>query len=357
MLVQTSMRNLVHFRVHSFFSQPLTWKIFLIVGILMRLLYGFYNSLKSENLFITVDRSIFHDFIWWLSYPLRVWLGNESFWLLYFVHVVFILFSLFFIWGGYRLSQNFTDEKSVPNFVLSVFSVHFALTHMQPASELMSMFFIPAAFYFLTKNEIKKIDLFGSSLFFSLSTFFFLHNLIFVFVSWIYFLQFFIMGRRTMLNFLWYLFFFLVFISVWIALQLFVHHINLMELIGFHKTSFFMNYSFSWSPDHWLYFFVLFLIFVPPFSFFLLFSFWKGISKAPFLFWQFVVFFIALLFMQDINEAKLLPLFPLFIILTSLGLPNHVEKNWANPAVASFLIVNFVLFFINFLHNIGYLRL
>lgn len=357
MLGKASMRHFLHFRIHRFFSHKLTWKLFFILGIAMRFFYAYYYSFYSKQTFLPElsTYSFFAPLILVLSQVIPLDATFENSWLIFSIYVLFIFFSLLFIWGGFLLSQNFTAEKSVSYFVLSVFSIHFAFAAIHPSSELMSMFFIPVAFYFLTKTTLKKLDLFLSSLFFSFATFLFPHNFVFILLSWIHLLQRFVMGKRTILHFLWYVFFFLVFASLSLLPQLFVSSFNFAELIEFYKIAFGKNYSMVWSANLWFYFFVFLLIFIPPFSFFLLLSFWKGISKAPFLFWQFVSFCITLLFVANIHEIKFLPAYPLFIILTALGLPDHVEKNWANPAVASFLIINFILFVTHFFYDLGYL--
>lgn len=261
--------------------------------------------------------------------------------------------SLFLIWGGYKLAQNFIwqkDQQWFPYFILSLFALHFAMPFISTKAyiESLSMFFIPLAFYFLTKD--KPYDLFWGSFWLSFSVLFRFQNGILIIVTAIFILYELVIKKKNFHHLLFFLAGGFLVLALMAGLDISSNRKPFSTIINYIVYNFDTNVASQiWGTSPWwTYLSILLLVFLPPLSLFLLPALWKGMKRSPLLAINLVVFVLFHSFIPNKIERFLFPVFPLFIFLTALGFL-HQQKSkwqrWENKTMSLFLILNMPLVF------------
>ncbi len=321
--------------------------IFLIIsGVLSRIFYGFYSygpAFLDEYLVIILPalekvqigtaigtddyRNLLYPHIYSKIYSLVWSLGFKTPAIATgFGNAVTGLFSVLGLWGLYRFSRNFLSAGgSLAVLFLGVFHPVMPVLSTKPLIESFSMFVVPWAFYFITKEEMKIWDFFWAGIFTGLAAFFRIQSGIIVagisltLVFWL--LRKKITGREFLIFHLGGL---TVLIMLGLTDSLFGRPF-MSSTWKYVELNFLTNVSSNiWGKTPWFMYITLFMsMMVPPFSLLLLLPFfrsWKGENgKAAFIFFIFIAFVFIHSLIENKLERFMAPVIPLFFFLTILG--------------------------------------
>lgn len=373
------MKKFLQQDIENIFAKKQVWLTFLFLGILFRAINALYNyapvaiddyanllapALKKIQTGVPIEvenyRMVFlGQLVYAVVLPLhKMGVENPRFLISGFYFVI-SMFSLFFVWGGYKLTLNFSvnkndNEKSnetngLAFFVLSVFAVQFIMPFISSKAyiESLAMFFIPWAFYFFTKPHATAKDYFGGSFWLSFSVLFRFQNGILIIVTGFYILYEIFSKQKNWKHLFAFLLAGFLVLAFMGTLDVISGRTAFSTIINYVVLNFNTNVTTQiWGTSPWYtYIIILLLVFIPPISFFLLPSLWQGMKRSPLLAINVFVFVLFHSFIPNKLERFLFPILPLFIILTIIGLPvlRGKSKSITQKAFHWFFIVNFPL--------------
>lgn len=372
-MAEENQMNKIHFDLEIFLQKRI-WLTALLAGVFLRFLsaiYGYgpvaiddYSNLISPALQkiqtgaeIEIEnfRMVFLGQFTYGVMLLPVQLGIENPRVLVsFFYATLSFISLLFIWGGYKLAQNFvleTKQQWFPFFVLSLFALHFALPFISSKAyiESLSMFFIPLAFYFLTKE--KPHYLFWGSFWLSFSVLFRFQNGILIIVTGFFILYELVIKKKNVRHLLFFLLSGFLVLAIMAGLDIASGRKPLSTIINYIVYNFDTNVSTQiWGTSPWwTYLAILLVVFIPPLSFVLLPALWTGMKHSPLLAVNLIAFVLFHSFIPNKLERFLFPVLPLFIFLTALGFLHQQKskwQSWENRAMLFFLVLNLPIAFL-----------
>lgn len=320
-------------------------KIFLfliIIGLFSRIFYGFYSygsafldeyvaiiypalsKLQIGSEIVTEPyRNLLYPNIFYyiLRIPNIFGINSPSF-LAGFGNAVIGVFSVFGLWGLYRFSQNFLSSRnSLLVLFLGVFHPVLPVLSTKPLAESFSMFVVPWAFYFFSKNNASTKDFFWAGFFIAFSAFFRIQTGILVIglsvtlILWLY---------QKKIEWKDFVFFHMAgfFVLILLGFSDVIFGRSFMDSTWkYVELNFLTNVMDSkWGKTVWHMYITFFSsLFIPPFSLLLLVPFFRSQKYSRYVFIIFISFVALHSFIDNKLERFMAPVIPLFLFLTILG--------------------------------------
>ncbi len=252
-------------------------------------------------------------------------------------------FSVLFIYGMYLLGKNFLDEKWSLSLAW-IASLHYILPlyATRPLQSSMSLVPIVFAYYFLTKKNHKNLDFFLSSLFFGISCIVRFQIGILYIWNIFYVIIFYRKTPKKIYHFLLGGVFSIILISI---LDIFAGKYPASTLILYIQYNFNSNFvTSSYGHQPWFtYILILFLIYIPPISIPLFLPFLRACRKHLFISLQIVLFIFLHSLLDNKLERFLIPILPLFLLVSTIGFSLYLHKTWVTFFYKTFWGINIVL--------------
>ncbi|MDH4199748.1 MAG: hypothetical protein OEV66_05130 [Spirochaetia bacterium] len=258
------------------------------------------------------------------------------------------MISLFSIAGIYFLSLNFMDKKW-SGIAAMLVSLYFLMPFISSRAELNSfvMSSIPWGFYFLTKKNSNRKDIFLGSYFLSLSVILRYQIGILIATTSLYFLYQTFMGKWKKENWIYFLSAGIAVLLVMGALDIVDNRSPFSTLWNYISTNYQSNIVHTkYGKAPWSVYLVLFLcLLIPPFSFLLTVPLPRVFKRIPLLSINFLIYVIFHSLIANKQERFMFPVIPLFFFFSVYGIQMYWNKKWIRVSFYGFLILNSFLIF------------
>lgn len=340
-----------------------------VFAFISRIFYGFYSpgaAFVDDYLYIIKPaihklqtgeefvfpalRNAIYAQIYYFIFRVAQWFGvTTPVYLTGLANAIIGIFSVWGLWGLYKLTEIFL-ERPYRILVLLIAVIHPIMPLLSTKSlvESYAMFVIPGAFYFLLKDDAKSKDFFLAGILFGLSAFFRLQTGIIVAGASV-FLTVNVIQKNIEWNKWW---------SFHIAGSIILIFLGVSDLFfGKHfmeSTWAYLEYNFltnvadsQWGSVPWYSYLALFsALFIPPFSFLLIPSFFRSMKPLKLIFTLFVIFVLIHSMIENKLERFMAPVIPLFFLLVIAGYQERAKnafRKWEEFSLHASIIIMIIL--------------
>lgn len=258
-------------------------------------------------------------------------------------YMILGIISLTGIWGTFKLANNILSEKW-RNAVTMLMAIYFLIPMIATRALLgsLSVNAIPWAFYFLTKKEQNKWDFFWSAFLFGISTILRFQNSLFVIITGLFLIYEIIIKKLRPAIIFYFItggFFALILLG---GIDIIDGKIPYSTIWNYIEYNFLTNVvSQEWGSSPWYTYLTFFLtILIPPMSLLFIYPFFRALPRLKLIAANFLGFVIFHSIIVNKLARFMIPVMPLYFILTFYGLQEFGNKKIYNIAYKAFWIIN-----------------
>ena len=349
----------------EFYRNPLTFSI--VVGVLLRVFVAMFNytpaavddylyvikpaleafQIGSDIVVNEIRLNIFAYFFYTIIKFFSIFGINNPGTLIGICYVFLAIFSTSTIVGMHKLGSNYLNKKwnSLLTLLIAIY-FFMPIVATKANQTTFALLFIPWSFYFFTKKNSSVKDYFWGAVFLGLTVVVRFQAGIFVIVCGSAFVISYIRHRshENLQKFFMFILGGLISIALLAVFDILSGRGALSTLYNYISYNFGSNiaaHDYGNSPWY-TYIGILLLVFIPPISIIFLYPFIKGIKNAKLIFYNFIVFLIFHSLIANKLERFIIPIIPLFMLITFIGLEKLQEKKLFRKSFIIFFVLNLI---------------